>query len=118
MPREYIDNDGYYKFDRMDDQLNYQAPLEKLLVPIKTERPEEDLDGFTVRDNRPVSDPIVQAIMDKFKTRHFQGMKTYGVTLAENKASILEWINHAQEECMDQILYLERLKQFYTGDSK
>jgi|SRR5678809_499676 len=116
MPREYIDNDGYYKFDRMDDQLNRQTTL---FTPIKTaewDDPEGDLGGFTVKDNRPVSDPIVQAVMDKFKIRHFQGMKTYGVTLAENKASILEWINHAQEECMDQILYLERLKQFYTGD--
>jgi hypothetical protein len=58
-----------------------------------------------------VSDPIVQAVIDKFTARHIVGMKTYGMTMADNKAGTLEWINHAQDELMDGILYLERLKR-------
>lgn len=60
---------------------------------------------------KEVSDPIVKSVIDKFRDRHFEGMKTYGMTMADNPAKTLEWINHVQEELMDSILYLERLKQ-------
>lgn len=61
-------------------------------------------------DNRPISDPVVQRVLDKFKERHLAGMKKYGMTLQDNPMSAIEWVNAAQEEAMDQILYLERLK--------
>lgn len=61
-------------------------------------------------DNRPISDPVVQRVLDKFKERHLAGMKRYGVTLQDNPISAIEWANHAQEEAMDFVLYLERLK--------
>lgn len=65
---------------------------------------------FEVHDSRPVSDPIVQRVIDKFKERHLAGMKKYGVTLQDNPLPALAWITHAQEEAMDFVLYLERLK--------
>ena len=46
----------------------------------------------------------------------------YNNTLDRKDLSKVEWINHAQEELMDGILYLERLKQELneqtTEDSK
>lgn len=56
------------------------------------------------------ADPIVQAVTDRFHARSREGIKHYGCTMADNPAPTLEWINHAQEELMDGILYLERLK--------
>jgi hypothetical protein len=39
------------------------------------------------------------------------GFTKYNNTLDRKDLSKVEWINHAQEELMDGILYLERLKQ-------
>jgi len=38
-------------------------------------------------------------------------VKKYGVTLDRTDLKALDWIQHAQEELMDGILYLERLKK-------
>lgn len=70
-----------------------------------------------------VPDSIVQSILEKFVDRAEMGFKKYNNTLDREDLSRVEWINHAQEELMDGILYLERLKQELngketTGDSK
>ena len=56
-------------------------------------------------------DNIVEKVIKKFSERSELGIKKYGVTLERTDLTKLEWINHAQEEAMDFILYLERLKQ-------
>ena len=38
-------------------------------------------------------------------------MDRYGQTMAANNKPTLEWIEDTQEELMDAILYLERLKR-------
>mgnify|MGYP003113082755 FL=1 len=43
-------------------------------------------------------------------------METYGVTMANNDASTRSWITDAQEELMDAILYLERLKSDFPDE--
>ncbi len=58
-------------------------------------------------------DTVVQAIVQKFMDRSNLGLEKYGTTLDRDDLSTLEWINHAQEELMDAILYLERLKREY-----
>ena len=55
-------------------------------------------------------DSVVDAIVAKFLQRSEIGQKKYGVTLDRTDLSPLEWIQHAQEEHMDAILYLEKLK--------
>jgi hypothetical protein len=37
-------------------------------------------------------------------------MAKYGTTLDENKATLIEWLTHLQEELMDATLYIEKLK--------
>ena len=54
-------------------------------------------------------DRIVLNIIKKFEQRADDGLKKYGVTLERTDLSTLDWINHAQDELMDGILYLERL---------
>lgn len=64
-------------------------------------------------------DPIVQTVIERFQQRSEVGQKKYGTTLASNPLPTLSWIQHMQEELMDAILYLERLKtDFQTSDQK
>ncbi len=62
-------------------------------------------------------DTVVQAIVEKFLSRSALGIEKYGTTLDRDDLNTLEWINHAQEELMDAILYLERLKKEYNRPS-
>lgn len=59
-----------------------------------------------------MKDKIVQQVIDKFKQRSELGIKKYGVTLDRNDLNFKDWIQHAQEEAMDFILYLEKLKEY------
>jgi len=62
------------------------------------------------------SDSIVQAVIRKFQERSAVGQKKYGTTLDRTDLKTLDWIQHAQEELMDGILYLEKLKQLMAKD--
>jgi hypothetical protein len=55
-------------------------------------------------------DSIVESVVAKFQKRSLLGIAKYGTTLDRTDLNTLDWINHAQEELMDGILYLERLK--------
>lgn len=62
-----------------------------------------------------MKDKIVQEIKDKFEQRSQLGIKKYGTTLERDDLSAEEWLNHAIEECMDLLLYLQRLKHDING---
>jgi hypothetical protein len=47
-------------------------------------------------------------VIAQFRSRSKIGIKKYNTTLAENNLSLVEWLEHAKEEAMDQVLYLER----------
>ena len=68
-----------------------------------------ELDTFF--EPKQKKDKIVSQVVNKFKERSKIGIKKYGTTLHENNLSTEEWINHAMEEQMDNILYLQKLKQ-------
>ena len=55
-------------------------------------------------------DSIVSAIIEKFKQRSEFGKAKYGTDLDRTDLSVIDWIQHAQEEHMDAILYLEKLR--------
>lgn len=55
-------------------------------------------------------DSIVEAVIKKFQQRSEFGIKKYGVTLDRTDLGVKDWIQHTQEELMDAILYLEKLK--------
>jgi hypothetical protein len=53
-------------------------------------------------------DKIVKQVVDKFQQRSELGIKKYGTTLEQNNTD--DFLNHLQEELMDAILYIEKLK--------
>lgn len=57
-----------------------------------------------------IEDKIVESVVNSFLTRSAIGIEKYGTTLNRTDLSSLDWINHAQEEAMDLILYLEKIK--------
>ena len=61
-------------------------------------------------EQRPIKDFIVESVIDQFKDRSNVGIKKYGVTLDREDLTMLEWLNHLQQELMDATLYIEKLK--------
>ena len=59
-------------------------------------------------------DPVVELVVNKFVTRSDVGYSKYGVTLEDDKSNIFQWLNHLQEELMDAVLYLQKLKETTT----
>ena len=55
-----------------------------------------------------MTDPIVSMVIAQCRSRSKLGIEKYNTTLAENDLSLVEWLEHAKEEAMDQVLYLER----------
>lgn len=47
-------------------------------------------------------------VCEDIAQRQALGIKKYGVTVEENQLSLLEWLQHAYEECLDQAVYLKR----------
>ena len=57
------------------------------------------------------TDSVVMSVIKQFKGRADFGMQKYVTNMDRRDLSVLDWIQHAQEEHMDAILYLEKLKQ-------
>jgi len=64
------------------------------------------------------TDYVVDSIIDQFIDRASFGRSKYGVGMERDDLSILEWIEHAKQEHMDAILYLEKLKVILGGRKK
>ena len=60
-------------------------------------------------------DSVVYSVIQQFTQRAQIGKAKYGTDLDRTDLSVLEWIQHAQEEHCDAILYLEKLKQLHTS---
>jgi hypothetical protein len=58
-----------------------------------------------------MKDTILESVINQFRERSEVGINKYGVTLDRTDLSALDWINEAQQEAMDFVLYLEKLKQ-------
>lgn len=56
-------------------------------------------------------DSVVKNVIMKFVERANVGKKKYGTDLDRQDLSVTHWITHAQEELMDGILYLEKLRK-------
>jgi hypothetical protein len=63
-------------------------------------------------------DSIVTSVLEKFKKRSEFGQQKYGTNLDRTDLSFLDWANHMQEELMDAILYLEKLKKVNSESVK
>ena len=72
----------------------------------------------TTTEQRPVKDFIVESVIDQFKDRSNVGIKKYGVTLDREDLTMLEWLNHLQQELMDATLYIEKLKSKLNNEMR
>jgi len=54
------------------------------------------------------TDLIVNKVVESFKQRSKVGIEKYGTTLEDNNSD--DYLQHLQEELMDAILYIEKLK--------
>jgi hypothetical protein len=66
----------------------------------------------------PKPDSIVEEIIRKFSERAQMGEEKYGVTLDREDLSLIDWLNHALEEHMDAILYLQKIKTILDSQEK
>jgi succinate dehydrogenase flavin-adding protein (antitoxin of CptAB toxin-antitoxin module) len=58
-----------------------------------------------------MTDTILESVLTKFRQRSEVGQRKYNTTLDRKDLTLIEWLNHAQEEAMDLCLYLEKIKQ-------
>lgn len=58
-----------------------------------------------------MSDRVVESVIDQFRTRAEQGKEKYGTTMERDDLTLMQWLQHLQEELMDAAVYVEKLKQ-------
>jgi len=65
----------------------------------------------SANNNYLTQDSVVNSVIEQFAKRSNVGVEKYGTTLDRTDLTMLDWIQHAQEELMDGILYLEKIKK-------
>ena len=56
-------------------------------------------------------DSVVRRVNEKFVSRAEVGYNKYNATMDREDLTTEEWIDHAMEEMMDMLLYMEKLKE-------
>ena len=59
---------------------------------------------------------MISKAIQKFKDRSDGGFKKYGVTLKEDYQPLGKWLTHIQEELMDAVNYIEKVKDVLDYD--
>jgi len=63
-------------------------------------------------------DSIVTSVIKQFEDRSIKGKEKYGTDLDREDLALIDWIEHAKQEHMDAILYLEKIKQQYLKETE
>ena len=63
-------------------------------------------------------DSIVTSVIKQFEERSIKGKEKYGTDLDREDLTLIDWIEHAKQEHMDAILYLEKIKQQYLKENE
>lgn len=73
--------------------------------------------GWGNRQTRTIeqTDTIVDSIIDQFVRRARMGKQKYNTDLDREDLSLVEWLDHAIEEHMDAILYLQKIRKTIGG---
>jgi hypothetical protein len=61
------------------------------------------------------TDSVVDSIVDKFIDRSRVGKLKYGTDLDRQDLSLCKWLTHLQEELMDAVNYIEKVKILVEG---
>ena len=63
-------------------------------------------------------DKMIKKIMQRMSKRADDGIKKYGSTMLHSRKSFVAWVDDAQEELWDAIVYLEKLKSLMAIEIK
>lgn len=55
-------------------------------------------------------DSVVETVVSKIRHRSAVGIKKYNTTMDRKDLSTEQWMTHLQEELMDAVIYLQKLK--------
>lgn len=77
-------------------------------TPVKEVSKENQLKAQAAVTFLTSEDKIVQDVVKQLTTRSAVGVEKYGTTLEENNTD--DFLNHLQEELMDAVLYIQKLK--------
>lgn len=56
-----------------------------------------------------MQDGLIARVATEFADRGARGVVKYGVSMDDAKLTRRQWLQHAKEEAMDQVLYLQKL---------
>lgn len=101
---QWLEDNGYKYYSDKSQGIEYWCNINGMFTT-------ESLYNSFLIDNR-TKDTIVESVIEQFKQRSNIGINKYGVTLDREDLDRIQWLQHAQEEAMDLILYLEKLKQY------
>lgn len=93
---------GNFDWDETHEGFNFWAKIDN-----ENFKPFYDL---YQQDVDTCKDKYVQSVIDNFKNRSELGIFKYGTTLERKDLNVYDWLIHLQEELMDAVLYIERLK--------
>ena len=102
---QWLEDNGYTYYIDKSQGIEYWCNIDGLFST-------ESLYNSYLIDSKQMKDSIVESVIEQFKQRSEVGKVKYGITLDRTDLTRLEWLNHAQQEAMDMILYLEKLKQY------
>ena len=60
-------------------------------------------------------DSVVAEVIEKFQSRAQKGYEKYSATMDRDDLDIDQWLKHAQEEAMDFILYITKVRRELSG---
>lgn len=61
--------------------------------------------------NEIPKDPIVEDVINKMRDRSRDGVLKYNTTLNDSPDGFYTFLNHLQEELMDAVLYIQKIKK-------
>jgi hypothetical protein len=95
-----LDDEGYFKMPSIFDKTH------------KMDTSGDFYEYFVVKKTTygTGEDSIVNSVIQSFKERSEVGFKKYGTTLDRDDYNLSNWLNEAQQEAMDFVLYLEAAK--------
>lgn len=62
-----------------------------------------------------MQDGLIARVATEFAERGARGVVKYGVSMDDAKLTRRQWLQHAKEEAMDQVLYLQKLIDLEDG---
>lgn len=65
-----------------------------------------------------MSDSIVTSVIRKILDRSKAGVEKYNTNMDRTDLSEEEWLTHLQEELMDAIIYLEKIKSIQIKENE